>query len=66
MVNIAFGLLLFHLLYWLVPVLFFLFVVVPFVMNLFDGRGYGYSVKEVGHGILWFLSLGFKKRTKPV
>jgi len=63
-VNIAFGLLLFHLLYWLVPVLVFLFVVVPFFMNLFDGRGYGYNVGQVWHGCVYVLSLGFKKRVQ--
>jgi hypothetical protein len=64
MFHFAFGLLLFHLLWLLVPTVFFLFVVVPFFMNLFDGKGYGYNAGRVWHGVRWFLSLGFKRRSQ--
>lgn len=65
-VNFSLGLLLFHLLYWFLPVLFVLFVVLPWFMGLFNGKGYGYNVGEVGHGVLWVLSAGFKKRPEKV
>ena len=63
MFSLGLGLLLYHVLYYVTGVLFVLFVVVPFLMNIFDGRGYGYNVKVVGGAIGKILRLGFGKRT---
>jgi hypothetical protein len=60
------GLLAFHFLYWLLPFMFILFVVVPWFMGLVNGKGYGHNLGEVGHGVLWVLSAGFKKRPQKV
>lgn len=62
MFSLAGGLLLFYFLYWFLPVLFVLFVVLPWIMGLVNGKGYGHNIGEVGHGCLWVLSAGFKKR----
>ena len=64
MLNIAFGFLLYHFLYWFLPVLFVLFVVMPWCMGLINGKGYSHNAGEVGHGTMWVLSAGFKTR-KP-
>jgi len=57
------SLLLYHFLQWVFPIFFVLFVVVPWFMGIFNGKGYGFNVKEVGHGCIYVLSLGFKKRS---
>lgn len=65
MFSIAFGFLFYHFLVWFVPILFVLFVVVPWFMGLFNAKGYAHNAGEVWHGCLWVLSAGFKKRPEP-
>jgi hypothetical protein len=62
MYNFAFGLLLYHFLIWFIPVVFFLFGVVPFVMNVVDGRGFGHNLGVVWHGVTWVFRQGTAKR----
>lgn len=62
MFSLGLGLLLYHFLYYVVGILFFLFVVVPFLMNVYGGRGYVYNLKVVAGAVGSFLSLGFRKR----
>jgi hypothetical protein len=61
MFQIGFGLLLYHLLHWFLVALLVVFLV-PFLMNIADGKGYGYNFKKVWGGIFWFLRLGVEKR----
>ena len=62
MFSIAGGFLLYHFLIWFVPILFVLFIVVPWLMGLVNGKGYGCNAGEVWHGTMWVLSAGLKKR----
>ena len=61
MFQIGFGLLLFHVLSWLfIPLMVML--IVPFVLNVADGKGYGYNFKLVWGGLCKFISFGIRKR----
>lgn len=62
MMDIAFGLLMYQILSVLVPILLVVFVVVPFVCNLFNGDGYWTNVRYVWGGLASLLSMGFSKR----
>jgi hypothetical protein len=58
MFDIGFGLLLYKILMWIVVPLF----VIPFVVNLFNGKGYGRNFKVIWGGFWRFLSFGVRKR----
>jgi len=47
---------------WIIPILFLLFGVIPFIMNLVDGKGFGYNCGLVWHGVCFVFTLGTKKR----
>ena len=64
MFEIGLGLLLYKILSFILLPILMVLIVVPFLLNLADGKGYGYNFKKVWHGVLWFLSLGIRKR-KP-
>ena len=58
MFDIAFGLLLYKILLWVFTPLF----VIPFVVNLFNGKGYGHNFKVIWGGFWHFLSFGVRRR----
>lgn len=62
MFDIAFGLLLYHFLMWMIPILLVVFVVVPVVCNLFNGDGYRVNVGYVFHEVRSLLTMAFSKR----
>ena len=58
MFDIAGGLLLYKILIWIVVPL----LVIPFVVNLFNGKGYGHNFKVIWGGFWRFLCFGVRKR----
>ena len=58
MLSIGFGLILYHVL----VILIFIFLVIPFIMNLIDGKGYWFNVNKVWQGFTWVFRKGFGKR----
>lgn len=64
MLDIGFGLIFYHILKWFLGGAFVLFVLVPFVINLFNGRGWLANVKTVGVVVGAILSLGFGKHSE--
>jgi hypothetical protein len=58
MIDIAFGLILYKILCALAFVL-----ALPFVVNMFNGKGYGHNFKVIWGGFCRVLSFGMKKRT---
>ena len=62
MFQIGFGLWLYTILRFLTWPLVVLFVL-PFVVNLFNGKGYGHNFKVIWGGFFHFISFGLKKRT---
>ncbi len=61
MFDIGFGLLLYRILHYIMIFLVFM-LLVPFFMNMADGRGYGYNAKLVWGGLWKFITLGITKR----
>lgn len=64
MLQIGFGLLLYHILYW-VAVFLGIMIVLPFVTNLVMGshaKGYAHYSKVMWVGLGHFLTLGLRKR----
>jgi len=63
MVDIAFGLLLYKFLSWFIPLMAFVFLVIPFVMNAVNGDGFGANLKEVWGGVCAIFRFGTAKRS---
>lgn len=61
MLQIGFGLLLYKLLHWIFVAVIVVFLV-PFLLNLADGKGYWVNFKEVWKGISWLFRMGTAKR----
>jgi len=61
MFSIGFGLLLYTILKFLLWPLSFM-IVLPFVINLFNGHGYGHNFKVIWGGLWRFISFGLRKR----
>jgi hypothetical protein len=59
--DIGFGLVLYRILMWLLYPLAIL-IVLPFFVNLFNGRGYGHNFKVIWGGFFHFISFGLRKR----
>jgi hypothetical protein len=61
MFDIGFGLLLYRILNWFL-VFFVVMLLIPFFMNMADGKGYGYNFKLVWGGLWKFITFGIRKR----
>ncbi len=61
MFSVGFGLLLYRILLWLLYP-FTVLIVLPFVVNLFNGHGYGHNFKVIWGAVWRFLCFGVRKR----
>ena len=65
MFEIGFGLMFYHFVNFLITILLVV-LIVPFIANMVDGRGYGYNFKVIWGGVFevlgHILSLGIRKR----
>jgi hypothetical protein len=65
MFEIGFGIVLYHIITFLFALLIML-LLVPFIANMIDGRGYWYNFKVIWGGVFevlgHILSLGIRKR----
>jgi hypothetical protein len=59
--DIGFGLVLYRILMWLLYPFIFL-IVLPFVVNFFNGKGYGHNFKVIWGGFWGIIRFGVRKR----